>query len=187
MTGGLPSQRPLTQSLNVLFDLRLNKWLSKQSRRGWFETPSRAQNMTILYWLNMYMVPMNLSANGPLQHDSLDVTFQGSCYNSNHQLWCCANEFFYSYFWTLPYNSETKFVVLHTMYQRQIQSQKIDVNHITDVRHIRSLYVVHFSSDFYQATTCYKPRISMRQNLPSATFNSIWNIGVSRGVVYYCN
>ena len=31
-----------TQSFDVFFDLRLNKWLSKQSRRRWFETPSRS-------------------------------------------------------------------------------------------------------------------------------------------------
>ena len=31
ITGGFPSQRPVTQSFDVFFDLRLNKWLSKQS------------------------------------------------------------------------------------------------------------------------------------------------------------
>ena len=36
------SQRPLTRSFDVFFDLRLNKRLSKQSRRRWFETPSRS-------------------------------------------------------------------------------------------------------------------------------------------------
>ena len=38
----LPSQRPVTQSFDVFFDLCLNKQLSKQSRRRWFETPSRS-------------------------------------------------------------------------------------------------------------------------------------------------
>ena len=36
----IPSQRPVTRSFNVFFDLRLKKRLSKQSRRRWFETPS---------------------------------------------------------------------------------------------------------------------------------------------------
>ena len=40
VTGEFPSQRPVTRSLDVYFDLRLNKWLSKQSRCWWFETPS---------------------------------------------------------------------------------------------------------------------------------------------------
>ena len=31
--GGFPSQRPMTRSFDVFFDLRLNKKLSKQSRR----------------------------------------------------------------------------------------------------------------------------------------------------------
>ena len=38
--GEFPAQRPVTRSFNVFFDLRLNKWLSKQSW-GWrFETLS---------------------------------------------------------------------------------------------------------------------------------------------------
>ena len=42
VTGNFPSQRPLTRNFVVFFDLRLNKRLSKQSRRRWFETPSRS-------------------------------------------------------------------------------------------------------------------------------------------------
>ena len=42
ITGGFPSQRSETRSFNVLFDLRLNKPLSKQSRRQWSETPLRS-------------------------------------------------------------------------------------------------------------------------------------------------
>ena len=40
VTGGFPSPRPVTWSLSVFFGQHLNKWLSKQSRRRWFETPS---------------------------------------------------------------------------------------------------------------------------------------------------
>ena len=42
VTGELPSQRPVTQSLDVFFDRCLNKGLSKHSWRRWFETPSRS-------------------------------------------------------------------------------------------------------------------------------------------------
>ena len=38
----IPRTKPVTQSFNVFFDLRLNKRLSKQSRRRWFEKPSRS-------------------------------------------------------------------------------------------------------------------------------------------------
>ena len=34
------SQRPMTRIFGGCFDLRLNKWLNKQSRRRWFETTS---------------------------------------------------------------------------------------------------------------------------------------------------
>ena len=39
--GEVSSQRPVTRSFDALFDLRLNKRLSKQSSGWWFETPSR--------------------------------------------------------------------------------------------------------------------------------------------------
>ena len=42
VTGGFPTQRPVTQSFDVFFDLRPNKWLSKQSWGWWFETLSRS-------------------------------------------------------------------------------------------------------------------------------------------------
>ena len=41
VTGEFPSQRPVTRSFDVFFDLRLNKLLSKQLWGWWFETPSR--------------------------------------------------------------------------------------------------------------------------------------------------
>ena len=40
VTGEFPSQRPVTQSFEILFDLRLNKGLSKQLGRRWFGMPS---------------------------------------------------------------------------------------------------------------------------------------------------
>ena len=39
VTGEFPTQRPVTRSFDVFFDLRLNKQLSKQSWGWWFETP----------------------------------------------------------------------------------------------------------------------------------------------------
>ena len=40
VTGEFPSQRPVTWSFDVSFDLHLNKQLRKQSWRWWLETPS---------------------------------------------------------------------------------------------------------------------------------------------------
>ena len=42
VTGGFPSQRPVTRSFDVFFDLRRNKRLRKQWRRRWFETLLRS-------------------------------------------------------------------------------------------------------------------------------------------------
>ena len=40
VTGEFSAQRPVTRSCDVFFNLRLNKWLSKQWWGWWFETPS---------------------------------------------------------------------------------------------------------------------------------------------------
>ena len=40
--GEFPTQRPVTRSFDVFFDLRQNKRLSKQTWGWWFETPSRS-------------------------------------------------------------------------------------------------------------------------------------------------
>ena len=42
VTGGFPSQSPVMRSFDVFFDMCRNKRLSKQSRRRWYETPSRS-------------------------------------------------------------------------------------------------------------------------------------------------
>ena len=59
VTGGLPSQRPVTRSFDVFFDLHMNIRLSKQSRGQWFETPLfslwRYCNEAIA-WFNDWMI-----------------------------------------------------------------------------------------------------------------------------------
>ena len=57
VTGEFPSHRPVTRSFDVFFDLRLNKRLSKQSRRRWFETPS------LSLWRHCNVVPISDPVN----------------------------------------------------------------------------------------------------------------------------
>ena len=59
--GEFPTQRPVTRSFDVFFDLRLNKRLSKQSWGWWFETPSwslwRHGNVSLFdYWSSINML-----------------------------------------------------------------------------------------------------------------------------------
>ena len=42
VTGGFPSQMPVTRSFDVINYLRLNKRLNKRSRHRWFETQTRS-------------------------------------------------------------------------------------------------------------------------------------------------
>ena len=55
VSGEFPSQKPVTRSFDVFFDLRLNKRLSKQPWGWWFETLSwslwRHRNVS---WLSCY-------------------------------------------------------------------------------------------------------------------------------------
>ena len=48
VTGEFPSQRPLTRNFEVFFDLHLKTRVSKQSRRWWFEKPSRSFWRTVM-------------------------------------------------------------------------------------------------------------------------------------------
>ena len=52
-TGEFPTQRPVTRNFHVIFDLRLNKRLSKQSWGWWFDTLLR------LLWHHCYEIHVN--------------------------------------------------------------------------------------------------------------------------------
>ena len=52
--GEFPTQRPVTRSFDVYFDLRPNKRLSKQSWGWWFETPSCS------LWRHRNVIPKNV-------------------------------------------------------------------------------------------------------------------------------
>ena len=67
VTGEFPSQRPVTRSFDVFFDLRLNKRLSKQSWCWWLETQSRSlwrqcngHGGIYHYWITTLNLNLNL-------------------------------------------------------------------------------------------------------------------------------
>ena len=66
VTGEFPTQRPVMRSFDFFFDLRLNKWLCKQSWCGWFETPTcslwghRNDNIQRVVYLYLYPRPTKL-------------------------------------------------------------------------------------------------------------------------------
>ena len=76
---GIPSQRRATRSFDVFFGLRLNKRFSKQSRRRWFETPSRPFDVTVMLpsvdsqtWT---ITSMSHERHGIYNHQKLDCFF----------------------------------------------------------------------------------------------------------------
>ena len=56
VTGEFPSQRPVTRSFDVFFDLRLFKRPSKQSWGWWFETPRQRVNYDVIV-MNLQQFP----------------------------------------------------------------------------------------------------------------------------------
>ena len=56
VTGESPSQRPVTPSFKIFFDLRLNKRLSKPPIGRWFETPLRSswRHYNVMFHFNIY-------------------------------------------------------------------------------------------------------------------------------------
>ena len=66
--GEFPTQRPVTRSFDVIFDLRLNKRLSKQPRGWWFETPScpfwrHGNGWNYLFQLSSMVISWNENAS----------------------------------------------------------------------------------------------------------------------------
>ena len=74
--GEFPTQRPVTRSFHVFFDLHLNKPWSKQSWGWWFETLSRPlwrhcnvfarQSSTFLWQVPKYYLTVLLSDEAPI-------------------------------------------------------------------------------------------------------------------------
>ena len=85
VTGEFPTQRPVTQSFDVFFDLHLNKRLSKQSR-GWsFETPYDVIVMFMDWMFNMKQmtgISTKQLINGDEKHYDADKIYRSAWKNT---------------------------------------------------------------------------------------------------------
>ena len=92
--GEFPSQRPVTRSFDVFFDLRLNKRLSKQPWGCWFDTPSwslwRQCNETACYdnYFRIWRIPRWLVAQ-MLITDALNRKYYSPMASSIHSNCMC--------------------------------------------------------------------------------------------------
>ena len=78
VTGEFPSQRPVTRSFDIFFDVGLNRRLSNQSKGWWFETPSRSLWRHCKEW-------DHLSTLGALYQNALRWRHNDHNGVSNHQ------------------------------------------------------------------------------------------------------
>ena len=90
--GEFPTQRPVTRSFDVYFDLRPNKRLSKQSWGWWFETLSpplwrhRNVKMTPPYFVYEYFnVVLSRCPKAPTGDSTVSSTVCSSYHQFNHQ------------------------------------------------------------------------------------------------------
>ena len=78
VTGEFPTQRPVTRSFNVFFDIRLNKRLSKQSWGWWFETPSsplwRHRNDIYSLYLDSQKTPHSSPSQGVCVNNHREIS-----------------------------------------------------------------------------------------------------------------
>ena len=66
-TGEFPSLGPVMRSFDVFFDLRLKKRLGNQSRRRWFETPSRS------LWCHCNVTAVDLYVLRYMHHEKMPI------------------------------------------------------------------------------------------------------------------
>ena len=85
--GEFPAQRPVTQSFDVFFDLRLNKWLSKQSWGWWFETLSHPlwHHLNDAWDYYIIVVSGNAESISLLwRHNAIDTLSHAGMYNRQY-------------------------------------------------------------------------------------------------------
>ena len=84
-----PSQRPVTLSFDVFFDLRLNKRSCKQSRRPWIETPSRPLwrycNVKVYHQRSLKPLPKLMLTTNTLE-TNLETKYKKKCKHSSAKL-----------------------------------------------------------------------------------------------------
>ena len=80
VTGPLWEESTGHRSFDVFFDLRLNKRLSKQRRRQWFETPSRSlwRHCYVPCQVSVQTVPEQQSSGFPL------IAYDWICFHNDH-------------------------------------------------------------------------------------------------------
>ena len=78
VTGEFPSQRPVTRSFDVFFDLCLNKRLSKQSRGCWFKMTSRSIwrhcNGNTTDYCQLAATNFSINNGGQIRHTERSIT-----------------------------------------------------------------------------------------------------------------
>ena len=82
--GEFPTQRPVTRSFDVYFDLRPNGRLSKQSWGWWFETLSRS------LWRHRNAMLINAAPGDFESHDSIERPIYRHVFYTNYlRAWLC--------------------------------------------------------------------------------------------------
>ena len=113
--GEFPTQRPVTRSFDVFFDLRLNKRLSKQPWGWWFESPLwslwRHRNVCEILWSVVDFLERNFPVELNQKHACWYPCFLGRQVINSHDIDCVKWESFCSPWeriWRTPVNSVSR-------------------------------------------------------------------------------
>ena len=106
VTGEFPTQRPVTRSFDVFFDLHLNKRLSKQLWGWWFETPLRSlrrhcnvlKNM-VQGLLCLFFCGFNVTYVDSINRFSISVGFSLALGNLHFTFCQCSDIIRYQWSW----------------------------------------------------------------------------------------
>ena len=90
VTGGFPSPRSVTRCSGIFCDLYLNKQLSKQSRRRWFDAPSRSlwrhRNVEFKISLRSLAMIVFLLVDKVFKISNMVYSFIAFCFSRHKQL-----------------------------------------------------------------------------------------------------
>ena len=111
LCGEFPTQRPVTRSFDVFFDLHPNKRLSKQWWGWWFETPSWSlwRQCNVLAWIEF-----NPSMNKKFIHHNMWNEIMKLLIGAAVDFWKWINKFDTTFYWTEDYLSILGLKLNHT-------------------------------------------------------------------------
>ena len=133
--GEFPTQRPVTRSFDVFFDLPLNKRLSKQPWGWWFETPpwslwrhcnAHKLHVYIVVYMWVYFFPKTLQIISDATSLVIQSLLYNLCFGSSDQIPCWLPVFSaLGTLWSTIHHNSSFYEITHPKYPKYLTPFKI--------------------------------------------------------------